>query len=129
MGGMSGRWKIASFVHLNFMSADSFVVYYGVRRQVSNDEIVQCETRKHPWIRAARDAGLQHYWSNFSVEGAEDYLLFVGRQIGVFGAEGIAQLQISDLEFQSIVQDTKLRLERAGISETPALHIQYGPDI
>ena len=112
----------------DFMSADSFVVYYGVRRRVADDEIEQCETRTHPWIRAARDVGLKHYWGNFSVEDAEDYLLFVGRQLGVFGAEGIAELQVADLEFQTIAQDTKQRLERAGITESPALHIQYAPD-
>jgi hypothetical protein len=108
------------------MSADSFVVYYGVRRRVTGDGIEQCEARTHPWMRAARDAGLKHYWGNFSIEGAEDYLLFVGRQLGVFGAEGIAELRIPDSEFQSISGDTRQRLERAGILETPALHIQYG---
>lgn len=110
------------------MGADSFVVYYGVRRRVRDDEIEQCEARTHPWMQAARDAGLKHYWGSFSAEGAEDYLLFVGRQLGVFGAEGIAELQIADLEFQTIAHDTRQRLARAGITETPALHIQYEPD-
>src|SRR5262245_11253094 len=103
------------------MGADSFVVYYGVRRRVIDDEVEQCDARTHPCIRAARDAGLKHYWCNFSLEGAEDYLLFVGRQLGVFGAEGIAELQIADSEFQAIAHDTRQRLERAGITETPAL--------
>ncbi len=110
------------------MGADSFVVYYGVRRRLTDDEMEQCELRTHPWMLAARQAGLQHYWGNFSVEGAEDYLLFAGRQFGIFGAEGIAELQIADAEFQTVVADTRQRLERAGIADTPALHIQYEPD-
>lgn len=110
------------------MSADSFVVYYGVRRRLADDEIESCELRKHPWMLAARQAGLQHYWANFSVEGAEDYLLFVGRQLGVFGAEGITEIQVADAEFQSLAAETKQKLECAGFTDKPALHIQYAPD-
>ena len=110
------------------MSADSFLVFYGVQRRLADDEMEQCEVRKHLWMIAAQEAGLQHYWGNFSIEGDENYLLFVGRNLGIFGAEGKAELQISDAELQSIAQDTKQRLKEAGIAGTPTLHIQYAPD-
>jgi hypothetical protein len=95
---------------------------------VTKAGLEQCELRKHPWMLAARRVGLQHYWGNFSIEGAEDYLLFVVLQLGVFGAEGIAELHVADAESEGMTRDTRQRLERAGITETPALHIQYEPD-
>lgn len=109
------------------MSADSFVVFYGVLRRLADSaEIELCESRQHPWIVAARNAGLQHYWGTFGLDG--DHILLVGRRLGVFGAEGDTELQLCDSELQSISLETKERLERAGIAETPKLLIQYEPD-
>ena len=111
------------------MGADSCVVYYGVRYQVTDDtELEQLEARTHPLMQAAKRVGLQHYWGNFSMEGREYHLLLVGREIGVFGLEGISERELGDAEFQQVMQDTRERLQRGGFSLVPALQIQFEPD-
>ncbi len=111
------------------MGADSCVVYYGERYHVTDEsELEQLEARTHPLIQAAKRVGLQHYWGNFSMEGGEYYLLLVGRELGVFGVEGIGELELGDTEFQQVMKDTKERLQRGGFSLLPALQIQFEPD-
>jgi len=111
------------------MGADSCVVYYGVRYQVTGEtELEQLEARTHPLMQAAKRAGLQYYWGNFSMEGGEYHLLLVGREIGVFGLEGIGERELADTEFQQMMQDTRERLQRGGFSLVPALQIQFEPD-
>lgn len=111
------------------MGADSFVVYYGVRYQVTDKaELEQLEVAKHPLIVAAKRVGLQHYWGNFSMDGGEYYLLLIGRKIGVFGFEGINERELADKEMLEIMRDTRERLQRGGFSLVPALQIQFEPD-
>lgn len=111
------------------MGADSCVVYYGVRYQVTDEtELEQLSARAHPLMEAAKRVGLQHYWGNFSMDGGEYQLLLVDREIGVFGLEGLGERELADAEFQEIMQDTRERLQHGGFSLTPALQIQFEPD-
>src|SRR5947209_19296171 len=83
------------------MGADSCVVYYGVRYQVTDEtELEQLEARTHPLMEAAKRVGLQHYWGNFSTDGGDYHLLLVGREIGIFGIEGLGERELADAEFR-----------------------------
>jgi hypothetical protein len=111
------------------MGADSCIVYYGVRYQVTDEaELEQLSAPTHPLMEAAKRVGLQYYWGNFSMDGGEYQLLLVGREIGIFGLEGIGERELADAEFQQVMQDTRERLQRGGFSLTPALQIQFEPD-
>jgi hypothetical protein len=111
------------------MGADSFLVYYGVRYQVTDEsELEQLSAGTHPLIKAAERGGLQHYWNNFSTDGNDYHLLIIGREIGMFGWEGLSERELADSEFEKIMQDTRDRLKRAGFSLVPALQIQFEPD-
>lgn len=111
------------------MGADSVILFYGVRYQITDEsEVEQLSARKHPLIEAAKRVGLEHYWGNFSIEGGEYYLLYVGKKIASIGYEGINELELSDEQFSIIKEDTKEKLMRAGFSLTPALFAQFEPD-
>lgn len=111
------------------MGADSCVVYYGVRYQLTDEaELEQLSGRTHPLVQAATQVGLQYYWGNFAMDGGDYHLLLIGREIGVFGLEDIGERELSDAELQQIVIDTKEKLQRGGFSLVPALQIQFEPD-
>jgi hypothetical protein len=111
------------------MGADSLIVYYGVRYQITDPaELKELGTRTHPLIKRARQFGLQVYWGNFAVEGGEYNLLLIGREIGAFGLEGLAEKELADSEFLQIQQETRERLGRGGFSLVPALQILFEPD-
>ena len=111
------------------MGADSCVVYYGVRYQVTDEsELEQLSARTHPLMRAAEQAGLQYYWGNFAMDGGEYNLLLIGTEIGVFGLEELGERELADSDLEQIMLDTRERLQRAGFSLVPALQIQFEPD-
>ena len=111
------------------MGANSCVVYYGVRYQVTDKtELAELGADKHPLIEAAKRVGLQHYYGNFSMDGGEYHLLLIGREVGIFGLEGIGERELADAELQAMMQDTRERLQRGRFSLVPAFQIQFEPD-
>lgn len=112
------------------MGADSTYLFYGVRYQVvDEDEIAQLENDTHPLVKAAKKGRLQTVFGNFSLDGDELYLLYVGREIAVLGYEGVAEIELSNAEFAKIQLDVRRKLSAAGFSLTPALFAQFEPDI
>ena len=109
------------------MSADSFVVFFGVRHQLSEEEFDACERKQHPWMILARQGGFHHYWGNF-YEDCDRYILLIGHRIGVFGKEGLTEVVISPEEFARINKDVTAKLRSAGIEQAPSLHCLYEPD-
>lgn len=104
--------------------------FYGVRYQVSDDsEISLLSTRKHSLIEAAQRAGLEYYWGNFSIDGGESYLIYIGKEIANLGYEGKSELELPDEEFERIKDEAKERLKSGGFSLTPAFFAQFEPDI
>lgn len=111
------------------MGADSVMVYYGIRFQITDKkEIDQLLIGKHPLAKAARRVGLTHYWGNFSLDGGDFNLLYIGKEIGTFGREGLSELELSDDRFGKIQRDTKKQLAQAGFSLVPAIFVQFEPD-
>ena len=112
------------------MGADGVILFYGVRYQVSDDsEISLLSARKHPLIEAAQRAGLESYWGNFSIDGGEYYLIYIGKEITNLGYEGKSELELADEQFERIKDETKDRLKRGGFSLAPAFFAQFEPDI
>ncbi len=111
------------------MGADSVTIFYGIRFQVEDKaEIDKLLIAKHPLAKAARKVGLRHFWGNFSVDGGEFYLLYIGTEIGTFGHEGLYDIEISDERFAKIQRDTRKKLAEAGFSLVPSLFAQFEPD-
>ena len=110
------------------MSASACLVFYGLRFEVSSAEIEALEMRSDPRMLAARKAGLKHYWANFG-SPAERYLLFVGANLGVLGPENSAEVILRTPELQAAMDSTKRKLEAAGLSGEPSLHVQWLPDV
>lgn len=112
------------------MGADAVVIFYGVRYQVTDQsEIRQLMADKHPLVQAAEEVGLQQYWANFSMDGGEYYLLYIGREIASIGYEGLIELELPDEQFAKIQQETREKLQRGGFSLVPAFFAQFEPDV
>jgi len=108
------------------MGANSVIIFYGIRFQVEvKTEIDKLMIGKHPLVKAARRVGLRHHWGNFSLDGSEYYLVYIGSEVGVFGAEGLPEIEISDDRFAKLQRDTRKKLTRAGFSLIPAFFAQF----
>lgn len=109
------------------MGADSFVIFYGLKRQLSEEECDACETKQHPWMLLAKQSGLDHYWGNF-YEDHDRYILLIGHQVGAFGGEGLAEAALNFEDLSRINEGVVAKLRTAGFDQTPALHCLYEPD-
>jgi hypothetical protein len=111
------------------MSADSFLVCYGVRWEIdaSNDvEVPLLEQRQDPRQLAAKKHKLDSWWGVTTDQNR--YFLVVGKLVGKLGWEGEHSLQVSDAESLRIVAETNQRLSEAGLEGEPAWHYQFEPD-
>ena len=117
------------------MSADNFLVYYGLRVDFGNwedetiDEAVieQLELEEHPLQVSAAQVGLDTWWGNFSLT-TEHYLLFIGKELGMFGWESGLSVSLNDDELQAIIKETKAKLKQANLAGEPKLWMQFEPD-
>jgi hypothetical protein len=110
------------------VSADGFLLYYGVRYTVSyqaEEELASLEDGTHPKLKAAGEAGLQDWWGKTE---DENYFLLIGAQLGNLGWEGDEHRRIEDDDLTLIMETTRTKLRRAGFSQVPALHAQFEPD-
>ncbi len=110
------------------MSAESFLLYYGLRFPVTHREVKSLENDTHPSVVAAVKNGLDTRWGYYVSDGREEFYLFVGKELGIFGAEYSAFATISDAALREVMQETGEKLERAGFEARPALWVQWEPD-
>jgi hypothetical protein len=109
------------------MGADSFIVYYGIRWEVSDEaEIESLELKKDSRIKLAKQHKLNLWWGVTTDQ--ERYFLLIGTELGSFGWEGASNRSISDIEVRDVVKGTIGKLKDAGFKENPAFHFQFEPD-
>lgn len=110
------------------MSSDTFIAYFGLRFEIGPYEVEALEERSDARIAAVSELGLKHYWGNFG--GLEErYLLFVGEEIGIFGQENISEISLSLNDCRISIEVMKGKLEKAGLSGVPELHLNWQPDV
>lgn len=106
--------------------SQSTVVFYGLRFEISGDEIEACEDRTHAHIVTARRHGLAHFWDEVSGDG-QRYVLFVGSRLGWLGPENDLDVGIQRVDLLRVIESTDAKLMAAGFQEFAALHIQWLP--
>lgn len=111
------------------MSAESFLVFYGCRQAVEDDEIDLLERRTHPTFVAARKAGLEIYWGNFSYTGTDQFFLFIGKKIGIFGWENQKAAVLTKEEFLAIASTVESKLASLQLTAGIGLHSVWQPDL
>ncbi|MCL4672271.1 MAG: hypothetical protein KJZ64_04920 [Sphingomonadaceae bacterium] len=110
------------------MSASACVVYFGVRYDVSEDEISSLEFGTDPRQRAAKQGGLECYWTNFG--GLEErYVLLIGKKIAVLGPEDALSFSIPMERLQDIANRTASRLDEADLRGPRSLHVEWLEDV
>jgi len=107
--------------------ADTTIVFYGIKLEVSHDDLDELESRSHPMLVAARKVGLENYWGNFAAPD-ERYLLFVGKSLGKLGVEDRTEIQIDVNDLAKTAEIVVEKLQDAGIPGTASLHLDYQPD-
>jgi hypothetical protein len=111
------------------MSAESFIVYYGLRWELGaaeGEQITLLERRRDPRQLAAVQHGLDFWWGRTTDE--ERYFVLLGRQVGPFGWEGESLVRLTDAEAAQLVTETRDRLRAAGFADEPAWYYQFEPD-
>lgn len=108
--------------------ANTTIVFYGIRLEVSDDDLDALESRSHPMQIAAKSAGLESYWGNFAAPN-ERYLLFIGKLLGKLGVEDRMEVQITADEFANTAKAVSAKLSNAGVSEAASLYLDYQPDV
>jgi hypothetical protein len=111
------------------MSADRFLVCFGLRWEVDADdesEVELLETRKDPRQLAARANKLDSWWGN-TIDENRDYL-FVGKILGNFGREGKDELRVNVSECVAVMDATRRKLQSAGFADEPAWYFQFELD-
>lgn len=109
------------------MSAESTLVFYGIRTEVPLDRVEELDTNTHPLIKKARAAGLHYYGGNFA-EPDEKYYLFVGTKLDVIGAENASEIRLTDQRLFDVLGTTRKKLSEAQIPGEPHLYVQWMPD-
>jgi hypothetical protein len=110
------------------MSASARVVYFGVRYDVSEDKIAALELKTDPRQRAAKQVGLESYWTNFG--GLDErYVLLIGTKIAILGPEDASSISIPVEHLQDIANRTGSRLDEAGLGGPRSLHVEWLEDV
>ncbi len=110
------------------MSASACIIYVGIRYEVLPEEIEGLELRRDSRQRAARQVGLKSYWGNFG-GASERYVLLVGTEIAILGAENTAWSSTTAERLADIVSGTQEGLTEAKLDGHCALHIEWLQDI
>jgi len=110
------------------MGAESFVIYYGLKFPVAEEDVKELMKAKHSYQVTAQHLGLDCYWGDFSPFEYE-YGVFLGKEIGVLGAEHEWNQEVSEAELNRIIDTTKAILKKAGFKEEPKLLMHLQPDI
>src|SRR5439155_18509252 len=111
-GGRRSRQSYRPLQTKTVMSAESVLLFYGLRFEAREAELESLELRKHPLIVNARSSGLGFYWANFGIAEPR-YLVFVGWKIGAFGVEGSAELRLSEEKMMTQFAETRTKLKNA----------------
>lgn len=109
------------------MGADCFIVYYGLRWEISDEaEIESLELKTDDRLKSAKKYRLNSCWGVTTDQ--EKFFLLVGTELGRLGWEGESNRSIKDIEIQAIINETTIKLKNAGFIENPAFHLQFEPD-
>jgi hypothetical protein len=105
------------------MGADTFIAFFGLRCPVAHSEIDAVENNEDRRIVAARRARLQTYFGRLT--DGEDYFLFIGTRLGVFGLENDEYNAFDMKWLQDVERETRAKLADAGLTGEPQLHLQF----
>lgn len=109
------------------MSVESTVVFYGVRFDITDNEVVSLEDRSDVRLSMAKKNGLKWYWGNFA-SPEKLYYLFIGDEIAIAGFEKDRDIQLPSDVLVDRMRQTQEKLQKAGLSQPPMLYIQWQPD-
>ena len=108
------------------MSREASLIFFGIRFEISEDEITSVEDRTHPIVRQARAVGLQVHLENMGIN-IPSYCGFAGRQIAILGVENEAEVAIEQSSLNELMDKVRNKLGQAGISGEPKLYMCWLP--
>ena len=108
------------------MTKEASLIFFGIRFDISEDEIPSVEDRTHPIVSQARAVGLQIYWEDFGVD-MPTYVGFVGRRLAILGVENEVEVAIEQSSLNELIDKVRNKLGQAGISGEPKLYMCWLP--
>ncbi|WP_137871358.1 hypothetical protein [Sphingopyxis sp. 2PD] len=109
------------------MSSSACVAYFGLRFDVSVEEIDSLEQRRDARQIAAKGVGLSSYWGNFGGE-SERYVLLIGTKIAILGVENEVAATLSNQQLSKVMIETVDRLRSANFADGAGLHLEWLSD-
>lgn len=109
------------------MSSSGCIGYFGLRYDLTADDIDQLEERSDSRQIAAKKVGLSTYWTNFGGD-TKRYVLFVGTRIAALGPENEMTVGLPMERVLSIASDTADRLRSAGLAGDVGLYLEWLAD-
>ena len=108
------------------MSREASLIFFGIRFEISEDEITNVEDRKHPIVSQARSVGLQVFWEDIGIN-TPTYCGFVGRELATLGVENEAEVAIEQSSLNELMDKVRNKLNEAGIPGDPKLYMCWLP--
>jgi len=108
------------------MSREASLIFFGIRFEISEDEITSVENRSHPIVSRARAVGLQVYFEDIGIN-TPAYCGFVGRELATLGVENKAEVSIEQSSLNQLMDKVRNKLGEAGISGEPKLYMCWLP--
>lgn len=109
------------------MSSSACIAYFGLRFDVSVNEVDSLEQRRDARQIVAKGVGLSSYWGNFGGE-IERYVLLIGTKIAILGIEDEATATLSNEQLSKVMIETMDRLRSANFADGAGLHLEWLPD-
>jgi len=110
------------------MSAESVLIYYGVKSPVSEKEVEELERGEHSAQMTARKFRLDCDWG-YSTVLMNEYYLFIGKKLGTMGCEHHWNQEISGVDLARIIVEAKAALKQTGFNAEPKLLMHFRPDL
>lgn len=108
------------------MSREASLIFFGIRLEISDEEIASVEDRTHPIVSQARAVGLQVYWEDFGVDEPA-YFGFVGRKVAILGVENEAEVIVAQSSLNEMMDKVRTKLSEAAIPGDPKLFMCWMP--
>jgi hypothetical protein len=110
------------------MSTQNCLVWYGACIPMSREEMQRLDRPNSPYFTPLFEAGLDVRWEKLRTIDGDGHHLLVGVAVAELGEALDPLAPIPDAQLLPLMTETQERLRRAGVKQTPQLHVFWLTD-